>query len=191
MLLFSTFVVAQNVGINTDKPTHPLHVKSTTDPIKLEGVQKDNANTSPYYLIIGDNGVVKKTIQKKGVIKFSDPNGSKSVTWNLSNEDPVEYYVIDGNANYTITLPKGVTGMKIGFYVWGGGSPSKLVFKGSRNGPLDPPSSVINYSNTGISWSGSTLTIQTADKNPKFRHTLLEFICLESNKWRFIHPIYR
>jgi hypothetical protein len=47
-----------NVGVGTISPTNKLHVNSTSDPLKLEGVQ---TGTDTEFLTIGTDGVVHKT----------------------------------------------------------------------------------------------------------------------------------
>jgi len=46
------------VGIGVKLPTHILHVKDKTDPIKVEGVQSDTSSSTKF-LVLDDNDVVK------------------------------------------------------------------------------------------------------------------------------------
>ncbi|MDW8272569.1 MAG: hypothetical protein RML15_09205, partial [Bacteroidota bacterium] len=49
---------AGNVGIGTTTPTTRLHVASSSDPLRLEGVQSDNTQTN--VLVIDSDGIVKR-----------------------------------------------------------------------------------------------------------------------------------
>ncbi len=49
---------AQNVGIGTDVPTHPLHIVAATNPLRLEGLQPGDPSDS--VITVDANGVVRK-----------------------------------------------------------------------------------------------------------------------------------
>jgi hypothetical protein len=64
------------VGINVRIPTNTLHVSSSVDPIRVQGIQ---TSTDTYYLTIDDNGVVHKTLSSgSGSSGTSGTSGSGS-----------------------------------------------------------------------------------------------------------------
>jgi hypothetical protein len=48
------------VGVGVKSPTHKLHVKDSTDPMKLEGVQSDTSSSTKF-LVLDGSDVVKHT----------------------------------------------------------------------------------------------------------------------------------
>ena len=48
------------VGVGIKVPTHKLHVKDTTDPMKLEGVQSDTSSSTKF-LVLDFSDVIKNT----------------------------------------------------------------------------------------------------------------------------------
>jgi len=52
------------VGVGIKVPTHKLHVKDTTDPVKIEGVQSDTSSSTKFLVLDGDD-----------VIKHSEGSG--------------------------------------------------------------------------------------------------------------------
>lgn len=58
---------AGNVGIGTTIPANKLHVKATTDPLRLEGLQNSTATTD-HPLVVDNNGVVKSAPAVKGLL---------------------------------------------------------------------------------------------------------------------------
>lgn len=53
------FAQTGNVGINTDTPTNTLHIMSTANPLRMEGLQ--TGSTSDNLLTVDATGVVKQT----------------------------------------------------------------------------------------------------------------------------------
>jgi len=49
---------SQNVGIGTSEPTHPLHVISATNPVRIEGLLPGSINDS--VITVDDSGVLRK-----------------------------------------------------------------------------------------------------------------------------------
>lgn len=68
LLLKFIFSFAQtgNVGINTTNPTNTLHVHSTSDPIRLDGLQTGAATNN--LLTVDANGVVKQNASVVGLL---------------------------------------------------------------------------------------------------------------------------
>ncbi len=50
------------VGVGIKSPTHKLHVKDTTDPMKLEGVQSDTSSSTKLLVLDSDNVIKHGTI---------------------------------------------------------------------------------------------------------------------------------
>lgn len=55
------FANAQNVGINTESPTNTLHIKSTANPLRMEGLQAPAETDAIGILVANADGVVRKT----------------------------------------------------------------------------------------------------------------------------------
>ncbi|MBP7174341.1 MAG: hypothetical protein KBA33_09795 [Cloacibacterium sp.] len=73
LILVSSICYSQtgNVGINTTQPTHTLHVKSTGNPLRLEGLQPDA--TTADQVMMADNSGVAKTIDVTSVSSYAEP----------------------------------------------------------------------------------------------------------------------
>lgn len=59
--MFTMFRVAIGVKV----PTHKLHVKDSTDPMRLEGVQTDTSSSTKY-LVLDSNDVIKHATAEAG-----------------------------------------------------------------------------------------------------------------------------
>jgi len=81
----SNMAWAQNTGIGTKSPTHKLHVKDVSDPIRLEGL--GNATSTAGTIVTDANGVLKK--------RNTDNISAVRVTGDLMLEDDNLYYLID------------------------------------------------------------------------------------------------
>lgn len=67
IVLFSDYAFSQtgNVGINTSNPTNTLHVYSTANPLRLEGLQ--TGSTANNLLTVDVNGIVKQNTSVVGL----------------------------------------------------------------------------------------------------------------------------
>ena len=70
--MFSMF----KIGIGVKVPTHKLHVKAATDPLKIEGLQNDTTDPDKY-LTIDSNNIVK---YRTGSEVLSDIGGTPLTT---------------------------------------------------------------------------------------------------------------
>lgn len=61
-----TFAQVGNVGINTDSPTNALHVVSTANPLRLQGLQ--TGATTDNLLTVDATGVVRQNSSVKGLL---------------------------------------------------------------------------------------------------------------------------
>ena len=51
------------VGVGVKVPTHKLHVKDTTDPVKIEGVQSDTSSSTKLLVLDSDNVIKHGTVR--------------------------------------------------------------------------------------------------------------------------------
>jgi len=79
----SNMAWAQNTGIGTKAPTHKLHVKDVSDPIRLEGLS--NATSTAGTIVTDANGVLKK----RNTDNISTVRVSGNVTLSTSTNTPV------------------------------------------------------------------------------------------------------
>ncbi len=89
LLINSTALLAQSVGVNTKAPLKELHIKASAsdDPLRLEGVKSGTG----LYLVVDDNGVVKTT-DALGSFVFVLPSVSNTTGLNLTTNSGAGIY---------------------------------------------------------------------------------------------------
>jgi len=87
MLLTST-----GIGLGTNAPTNAMHVKAAADPIVLEGLT-ESATATNLKLVVGDDGIIKKSIFPKAYRTTSiAPGDSYSIT--LQADLPITAFLV-------------------------------------------------------------------------------------------------
>ena len=64
------------VGVGIKVPTHKLHVKDTTDPMKLEGVQSDTSSSTKFLVLDGSDVIKHSTGTAKTTEEIQDIVGA-------------------------------------------------------------------------------------------------------------------
>lgn len=72
------FANAQNVGINTESPTNTLHIKSTANPLRMEGLQAPAETDAIGILVANADGVVKRLNKSTFTPVFETTYGVKT-----------------------------------------------------------------------------------------------------------------
>ncbi len=89
------------VGIGIKSPTHKLHVKDTTDPIKLEGVQSDTSSSTKFLVLDGSNVVKHATGSGKTTEEVQDIVGAM-FTSNTETRIAATYEDSDGTIDLVV-----------------------------------------------------------------------------------------
>lgn len=132
------------VGIGLTTPTESLDVNGNIRSRTLYTVPSVKTD---YFVQVDPTGVLKsapKDYGGTGVITLT--SGVSTELISITGADAKVLYFIDGNQNFTVTLPKatGVAGKEIAFFIWGGNFGTAFNFVGNStiDGNINKPSAV-------------------------------------------------
>jgi hypothetical protein len=154
------------VGVGIKVPTHKLHVKDTTDPMKLEGVQSDTSSSTKFLVLDGDDVIKHAAGAGKTNEEIQDIVGAM-FTSNTETRISATYEDSDG------TIDLVVDAIPVDLTVDGAGTVHTnnitdlhgAGVDGAANQLLTDDGDGTITSESTLTFSGNTLTIGSDDAN--------------------------
>ncbi|WP_293308125.1 hypothetical protein [Pedobacter sp. UBA5917] len=182
--LISNMVLAQNSGIGTTSPTNKLHVKATSDPIRLEGLS--NATSTSGTIVTDASGVLKIrnpdnisavritgniTLAADNTPYFNDVTEAPTETFDNLNEFSGHTFTAAQTGLYQVSFTTRYTQSTV-FYgglvlVYAGNGPTPPQYGAYDMGCINPPRAGFNF--TLVSVTKSELIKLTAGQIMLFR----------------------